>query len=112
VTRSERDILEEILALSRASSSHQREALPMAALRDLERAYDALVALAEGENSTEDIKSAVRSIRSPVRYILSRSGRRAQLSEREHIVPRREAAPLSREDQPAEDKPNGKTGTV
>ena len=77
--RSERDMLEEILALSRSFSTEAaaRSGFSPAAIRDLERCYSVLVT-ASATIEDEALAEAIRALSRPVRYLSrERADRRA-----------------------------------
>lgn len=70
--RSERELLEEILGLTRSLTRSSRESISHAALEDLDQAYADLLRASDGEEVSDDIKTAVKDLSMPVRHILSR----------------------------------------
>jgi len=74
--RSERDLLEEVVALTRSLSRSSRELISPAALFDLEERYTVLLAALNVDGIDDKIKDAARALGRPVEHICSRSARR------------------------------------
>ena len=92
--RSERDLLEEVLSLTRSLSRNARDAVSQAALLDLEDGHAALLAALDVEGVDESLRAFARSLSRPIEHICARAHRRmdviAHLSNR---VVRRRASP-------------------
>lgn len=100
VSRSDHDILEEILALVRSFNAYQREPGVTAALRDLGEGYQAMLAAAGSDNASSETRTAFGALRPPVRNFSARSGSRTRVIERdEHLKIRNHDSPAAAEDE-------------
>ena len=72
--RSERDLLEEILKLSRSTAVASRHGgpLPPGAVRDLVRGFAKLVAECKGSGQIDDLRDSLNMLVKPVRYVVKR----------------------------------------
>lgn len=75
-SRSERELLEEVVSLTRSMSRGLRSGVSMEALVDLEERFGLLVAAVQSENVDEAVKVAVAHLGRPIEYLCSRSGGR------------------------------------
>jgi hypothetical protein len=72
--RSDRELLEEVLALSRSTARDRRGHVPAAAVDDLLERFDVLVEAVEGAAGPDAVERAVRQLRMPLGYVARRLG--------------------------------------